>query len=166
LDEERRRPSARRRDPNIAINACYAIPDGGKLKIETGNAYLDEAYRKQTAEVESGQFVMVAVSDTGTGMEPVFHHEAGRQRHRPRIEPCLRLQKQSRGYIKIYSEIGAGTTAIDGRGRSDRHVAAAPIRTGNTTEIIVVVEDESLMGQMSTEALRDLGYAVIESATR
>ena len=91
---------------NLAVNARDAMPDGGRLTIETANCHLDEHYIEQTgAEIAAGQFVMVAVSDSGSGMsdrgdEPrvraVLHHQAGRRRHRAGPEPGVRLRQAIR----------------------------------------------------------------------
>ena len=104
---------------NIAINARDAMPDGGKLTIETANAYLDEAYCRENPEIEPGQFVMTAISDTGNGMapevaarvfDPFFTTKPTGKGTGLGMSQVYGFVKQSRGHIKIYSEPGAGTT--------------------------------------------------------
>jgi signal transduction histidine kinase len=103
---------------NVAINGRDAMPEGGKLTIETANTYLDDAYSEQNVEVEPGQYVMVAVTDTGTGMsadvirrafDPFFTTKP-LERGTGLVSQVYGFIKQSGGHIKIYSEVGAGTT--------------------------------------------------------
>ncbi len=163
---------------NIAINARDAMPDGGKLTIETGNAYLDEAYCQQNADVKPGQFVMLAITDTGLGMpaeivskvfDPFFTTKPLGKGTGLGLSQAYGFIKQSRGHIKIYSEIGSGTTVkiylprlIGGTEQMKRKMQPQ-VRTGVANEIILVVEDDPLMRQMSADALRDLGYTVVDS---
>jgi signal transduction histidine kinase/ActR/RegA family two-component response regulator len=163
---------------NIAINARDAMPEGGKLTIETANAYLDEAYAAQHAEIEAGQFVLIAVSDTGTGMppevaarafDPFFTTKSAGKGTGLGLSQVYGFIKQSRGHIKIYSETGAGTTVkiylprLVGAAQDVRRAVAGPVRGGDASEIILVVEDDALMRQTSTDALRELGYTVLHS---
>jgi signal transduction histidine kinase/ActR/RegA family two-component response regulator len=163
---------------NIAINARDAMPDGGKLTIETANAYLDEAYCRQNPEVEPGQFAMVAVTDTGVGMapdvvgrafDPFFTTKATGKGTGLGLSQVYGFVKQSRGHIKVYSELGAGTTVkiylprLAGDAREIKRTAVEPMRTGDRNEIILVVEDDVLMRRLTTDALHELGYTVFES---
>jgi signal transduction histidine kinase len=163
---------------NVAINARDAMPDGGKLTIETANTHLDEGYARQNPEVEPGQFVLVAVTDTGTGMppetaarvfDPFFTTKPVGKGTGLGLSQVYGFVKQSRGHIKIYSEPGAGTTVKiylprqAGAGMEAKPAATAPARTGNRSEIILVVEDDPLMRKLTSETLHELGYTVFDS---
>jgi signal transduction histidine kinase len=165
---------------NVAINARDAMPDGGKLTIETCNTYLDEAYCQQNAEVEPGQFVMVAITDTGSGIppeivakvfDPFFTTKPPGKGTGLGLSQVYGFVKQSRGHIKIYSERGNGTTVkiylprLLGETKQLKRAAPLRVRAGTPEEVILVVEDDSLMRQMSADALRDLGYTVLDSET-
>jgi signal transduction histidine kinase/CheY-like chemotaxis protein len=163
---------------NIAINARDAMPDGGKLTIETANAYLDEAYCRQNPEIEPGQFVMTAITDTGSGMlpdiaarafDPFFTTKPAGKGTGLGLSQVYGFVKQSRGHIKIYSEAGAGTTVkiylprFIGAAADIKRAAVEPARTGDRSEIILVVEDDALMRQLTTDALHELGYTVFDA---
>ena len=164
---------------NVAINGRDAMPDGGKLTIETANAYLDDAYCRQNPEVEPGQFAMIAITDTGIGMspevasrvfDPFFTTKPAGKGTGLGLSQVYGFVKQSRGHIKVYSEAGAGTTVKiylprlmgDVTGLLPRAVSE-PMQTGHRSEIILVVEDDSLMRRLTTEALHELGYTVFDS---
>jgi signal transduction histidine kinase/CheY-like chemotaxis protein len=163
---------------NIAINARDAMSDGGKLTIETANAFLDEAYCRQNPEIQPGQFAMVAVTDTGIGMapdvaerafDPFFTTKATGKGTGLGLSQVYGFVKQSRGHIKVYSELGAGTTVkiylprLAGDAQEIKRTAMEPMRTGDRSEIILVVEDDVLMRRLATDALHELGYTVFES---
>jgi signal transduction histidine kinase len=163
---------------NIAINARDAMPDGGRLTIETGNVYLDEAYCRQAPEVEPGQFILIALSDTGAGMppevvarafDPFFTTKPPGKGTGLGLSQVYGFIKQSRGHIKIYSEVGAGTSVKIYLprliGAADAPMQAIPraVQRGEASETILVVEDDPLMRQMSVDALTDLGYTVLDS---
>src|SRR5215469_3299521 len=164
---------------NIAINARDAMPEGGKITIETGNAYLDDAYCRHHADVDPGQFVMVAVSDTGTGMkpeviarafDPFFTTKPAGSGTGLGLSQVYGFVKQSRGHIKIYSELGAGTTVklylprlIEADAKKVKIPAPPAVKTGDSSEIILVVEDDPLVRRLTTDALRELGYTVFDS---
>ena len=102
---------------NLAVNARDAMPEGGKLTIETAQRLARRRLRRGQRRRAAGQYVLVAVSDTGTGMAPdvaatrlraVLHHQGGRPGHRPRPRQVYGFVKQSGGHVKIYSEPGAG----------------------------------------------------------
>jgi signal transduction histidine kinase/CheY-like chemotaxis protein len=163
---------------NIAINARDAMPDGGKLTIETANASLDEAYCRQNPEIHPGQYAMIAISDTGVGMppevaarvfDPFFTTKPAGKGTGLGLSQVYGFVKQSQGHTKVYSEPGAGTTMkiylprLIGDAREIKHIAVEPIRTGDRSEIILVVEDDSLMRRLAADALHELGYTVFES---
>ena len=151
---------------------------GGKLTVETGNVYLDEAYCRQNPDVAPGQYILIAISDTGTGMapevaarvfDPFFTTKPAGKGTGLGLSQVYGFIKQSRGHIKIYSEIGAGTTAkiylprLIGGSEPAKRAPAPSIPKGDAGETILVVEDDPLMRQMSAGALADLGYTVLDS---
>jgi signal transduction histidine kinase len=163
---------------NIAINARDAMPDGGRLTIETANVHLDDAYCKQNPEIAPGQFVMMAISDTGTGMppgvaarvfDPFFTTKPAGKGTGLGLSQVYGFIKQSHGHVKIYSEPGAGTTVkiylprLIGDAVAVKPGTAEPIRMGDRSEIILVVEDDTLMRRLACEALYELGYTVFDS---
>jgi signal transduction histidine kinase/ActR/RegA family two-component response regulator len=167
---------------NLAVNARDAMPDGGRITIETTNACLDDAYARGHNEVAAGQYVMISVSDTGEGMsedviakafEPFFTTKGVGKGSGLGLSQVFGFAKQSGGHVKIYSEPGQGTTVKMYLPRyigSDRAVNAIPapspeIPAGRREEIILVVEDEPDVRQVSAEALRELGYTVVHAGT-
>jgi signal transduction histidine kinase len=165
---------------NIAINARDAMPDGGKLTIETGNAFLDDAYARQHTEVEPGQYAMIAITDTGRGMppevaarafDPFFTTKPPGMGTGLGLSQVYGFIKQSRGHINIYSEVGSGTTVkiylprLIGEPDTARPEASQKTRPGDTGDVVLVVEDDFLVRQLSTESLRELGYTVLECSS-
>jgi CheY-like chemotaxis protein len=163
---------------NIAINARDAMPDGGKLTIETGNAFLDDTYCKNHAEIRPGQYVMIALTDIGEGMnsdvvsrafDPFFTTKPAGKGTGLGLSQVYGFVRQSRGHIKIYSEIGAGTTVkiylprLVGGVEPSARQSPQINHVGNRGEVILVVEDDALMRRLSTEALVELGYTVLDS---
>jgi signal transduction histidine kinase/CheY-like chemotaxis protein len=164
---------------NVAINARDAMPEGGNLTIETGNGYLDEVYCSQNPEIEPGQFAMIAVTDTGTGMtpdvssrafDPFFTTKAAGNGTGLGLSQVYGFVKQSRGHVKLYSEPGAGTTVkmyfpryANAADEAPKPLPSPAIRTGDRSEIILVVEDEPLMRRSTAEALGELGYTVYDA---
>ncbi|WJR81856.1 PAS domain S-box protein [Bradyrhizobium sp. NP1] len=162
---------------NLALNARDAMPDGGKLVIETRNVYLDEGYASMHSEVTPGNYVMVAVSDTGSGIpaamlervfDPFFTTKEVGKGTGLGLSMVFGFVKQSGGHIKIYSEEGHGTTVRIYLPRSSglemtaaEVVASAEARGGN--ECVLVVEDDRLVRQYVLTQIRSLGYATLEA---
>src|SRR5580658_3503354 len=162
---------------NLAVNSRDAMPQGGKLTIEAANTYLDEAY-SAIAEVPAGQYVGIFVSDTGTGMtpevaskafDPFFTTKEVGQGTGLGLSQVYGFIKQSGGYVKIYSEVGAGTTIkiylpryISADRATEEKPAAIPIARANG-ETILVVEDDADVRSSVVEILGELGYRVIEA---
>ena len=161
---------------NLAINSRDAMPDGGTLTIETQNVHLDEDYAAHHVEVAPGDYVMLAVSDTGTGMEPevlarafdpFFTTKEEGQGTGLGLSQVFGWVKQSGGHIKIYSEVGHGTTIklYLPRAVEEGAVAAAPAEPvppgGNET--ILVVEDNANVRKTVVRQLHDLGYRSVEA---
>jgi CheY-like chemotaxis protein len=165
---------------NLAVNARDAMPDGGKLTIETGNAYLDDRYAYQHAEVTAGQYVLISVSDSGIGMgtaviekafEPFYTTKGVGKGSRLGLSQVFGFVKQTGGHVKIYSEVGEGTTV---KIYLPRHVGASVLvetgpeevaPQGEPDEIILVVEDEAKVRRMTVDSLRDLGYTVVHAGS-
>src|SRR4029077_1262367 len=161
---------------NMAINARDAMPEGGKLLLETRNVVLDEAYAAANPGVLPGPYVMLAVSDTGSGMskevqdkvfEPFFTTKEVGKGSGLGLSMVYGFVKQSGGHIKIYSEEGHGTSIKlylpPGRGQTATSVtAAAPLAGGSET--ILVVEDDALVRNFVTTQLQSLGYKTIDAA--
>ncbi|WP_294052705.1 CHASE3 domain-containing protein [Sphingomonas sp.] len=164
---------------NLCVNARDAMPEGGRLTIETANTYLDDAYSANHAEVTPGQYVMVSVTDTGTGMsaevierafDPFFSTKEVGKGTGLGLSQVYGFVKQSGGHVKVYSELGVGTTVklyIPRHfGEEDRRTVPAPeaeLPRGRG-EIVLVVEDEEQVRIMSVDALRELGYVVIHAS--
>ncbi|MBX9747107.1 MAG: response regulator, partial [Hyphomonadaceae bacterium] len=166
---------------NICVNARDAMPDGGKLTIEAGNVHLDDAYAAVNIDVVAGQYVMVAITDTGAGMsadvrnkafEPFFTTKDIGRGTGLGLSQVHGFLKQSGGHAAIYSEIGVGTTVKLYLPRTQLQLSAdpasAPITTdvsGDPGTIILVVEDEERVRSLSVASLRDLGYTVLHASS-
>jgi CheY-like chemotaxis protein len=161
---------------NLAINARDAMPDGGTLTIETQNVTLDEDYAAHHVEVVPGDYVMLAVSDTGTGMapeviarafEPFFTTKSEGQGTGLGLSQVFGWVKQSGGHIKIYSELGHGTTIKLYLPRAEAQSASKEqqpeIRIPTGDETILVVEDNPNVRKTVIRQLHDLGYRTIEA---
>lgn len=163
---------------NLAINARDAMPEGGKLTIETGNVHLDDDYASSNAEVAPGDYVMMAVTDTGSGMppevlahvfEPFFTTKDVGKGTGLGLSMIYGFAKQSGGHAKIYSEVGHGTTVrlylprLTNQSIGSSPAAAAASQEGGG-ETILVVEDNPDVRRLVLRQLRDLGYEVIEAA--
>ena len=159
---------------NLAINGRDAMPEGGKLTIELGNAALDDAYAAQHAEVVPGQYVMFAITDTGTGMDadtmarvldPFFTTKPPGEGTGLGLPQVYGFVKQSGGHLKIYSEPGDGTTVKLYLPRSLAQETVRPrlsteIITAGSERVLLVDDDETVRGTVG-QMLEDLGYAVI-----
>jgi signal transduction histidine kinase len=168
---------------NLCVNARDAMPDGGRLTIETANVYLDEAYARQFGDVTPGQYVMVAVTDTGSGFtsgnlarafEPFFTTKPTGQGTGLGLAMVHGFVKQSGGHIRIYSEPGSGTTVkmYLPRLAETQTMASAPmpkpfasmeLPRARDGETILIVEDNEGVRQYALSVLHDLGYSVIEA---
>jgi PAS domain S-box-containing protein len=164
---------------NLAVNARDAMPDGGKLTIETGNASLDDAYVETLPEpVPAGQYVLIAVTDTGSGMdtetlnrifEPFFTtKEVGRGTGLG-LSQVYGFVRQSNGHIRVYSEVGEGTTVkiYLPRYLGEEQPACVSVRQepdiDGGRETILLVEDHDDLRAYSSGVLRELGYNVLEA---
>ncbi|WP_414476223.1 PAS domain-containing protein [Microvirga sp. M2] len=165
---------------NLVINARDAMPDGGKLTIETCNAHLDEAYIAAQRDVKPGQYVCICVTDTGTGMpqdvierafDPFFTTKPIGQGTGLGLSMVYGFARQSEGHAKIYSELGQGTTIKlylpRYRGETDAQIEAATLAEApraESGETVLVVEDEPVVRSLIIEVLEDLGYRTLEAA--
>jgi signal transduction histidine kinase len=162
---------------NLAVNARDAMPDSGKLTIETANAYLDDAYAT-AHDVRAGQYVMVAVADTGSGMapevmakvfDPFFTTKPAGQGTGLGLSQVYGFVKQSLGHVAIYSEINYGTVVklyLPRLQQADERAPPVPARaetppSETTGSTILVVEDDDMVRQLSVDALRTAGHIVI-----
>ncbi|MBO9575727.1 MAG: PAS domain S-box protein [Sphingobium sp.] len=165
---------------NLAVNGRDAMPDGGRLTIETANASLDEGYAAAHSEVPPGQYVMIAVTDTGAGMtrdvlvhafEPFYTTKDVGKGTGLGLSMIYGFVKQSGGHIKIYSELGEGTTVKiylprllreqDADGFVEPETLSYEASAGRET--ILVVEDDSDVRAYTVDCLRELGYEVLEA---
>ena len=161
---------------NLCVNARDAMPEGGKLTIETANTWLDDAYAAAHADVTAGQYVAITVTDTGAGMsketldrafDPFYTTKGIGKGTGLGLSQVYGFVKQSGGHVKIYSEPGQGTSVkmylprFTGEAPSED----APHETyvGGGDEIILVVEDDADVRLVSVDSLRALGYTVIHA---
>jgi signal transduction histidine kinase len=168
---------------NLVINGRDAMPEGGKLTIESANVYLDQAYADRHEEVAPGQYVMIAVTDTGTGMstqiierafDPFFTTKAAGEGTGLGLSMVYGFVKQSGGHVKIYSEPGHGTSLKIYLPRlADEHEESAPTRESVPASeperaaascTVLVVEDEPDVRAFTVQTLTELGYRVCEAA--
>lgn len=164
---------------NIAVNARDAMPDGGKLTIETSNAYLDELYCLGQPDLRPGQYVLIAVTDTGAGMskhimerafEPFFTTKEFGQGTGLGLSQVYGFVRQLGGHVKIYSEVGEGTTVRmylprhSGGMPAAMQVASSQPARGRAGECILVVEDDPDVRGYVVETLGGLGYDVLGAA--
>jgi CheY-like chemotaxis protein len=165
---------------NLAVNARDAMPNGGRLTIETSNCYLDERYAAAQPEpITPGQYVLIAVSDTGQGMdsailarvfEPFFTTKDVGKGTGLGLAQVYGFVRQSNGHVRIYSEVGHGTTVNLYLPRSrggETEVAAsadgASVSIDGGSETILVVEDDEELRGFSVGILQELGYTVLQA---
>jgi CheY-like chemotaxis protein len=157
------------------------MAEGGKLTLETANVFLDNAYASGQSEVVPGQYVQLAITDTGLGMtpevqarafDPFFTTKDIGQGTGLGLSQVYGFVKQSRGHVKIYSEAGQGTTVkiylprFHAEEQADNEGEERPLAMrGGAHETILVVEDDEDVRASTTEMLRDLGYTILEAAT-
>jgi CheY-like chemotaxis protein len=160
---------------NLAVNARDAMPNGGKLTIETTNTFLDEAYASQNVEVKPGQYALIAVSDTGSGMsgevmakafDPFFTTKEPGQGTGLGLSQVYGFIKQSAGHVKIYSELGEGTTVklylprLIAAGAEETWHDFPAAQPSAAAEKILIVEDDEDVRVFTSEVLGALGYRV------
>ena len=164
---------------NLAVNARDAMPDGGKLTIETANTMLDESYTATDSEVVPGQYAVVSITDSGVGMpkeiiervfEPFYTTKEAGKGTGLGLSMVYGFVKQSGGHVTIYSEEGQGTTVKlyfpryrGTTAEEDQENADAPVPEGQHDEIVLVVEDNDDVRSYSVMILTELGYGVLEA---
>jgi signal transduction histidine kinase/CheY-like chemotaxis protein len=167
---------------NLVVNSRDAMPDGGKVTIETANAYLDEAYASRFGDILPGQYVMLGVTDNGRGIppdllervfEPFFTTKREGEGSGLGLAMTHGFVKQSGGHVRIYSELGQGTTVrlYLPRLRNAERTPSAPAELPRPTvdevegtETILVVEDNEGVRGYARMALEEVGYTVLEAA--
>ena len=163
---------------NLTVNARDAMPLGGKVTIETANADLDETYAAAHAPVVSGPYVMLAVSDTGTGMtpdvkahlfEPFFTTKEQGKGTGLGLATVYGIVKQSEGYVWVYSELGQGTTFKIYLPRAAQDVTSSPPKAASPSstrgsETVLVAEDEEAVRKLTRRVLEAQGYTVLAAA--
>jgi PAS domain S-box-containing protein len=166
---------------NLALNARDAMPDGGQLTIEVSNAHLDADYARMYPEVRAGDFVLVSVTDTGSGMSPEVQKRAFEPFYTTKgvghgtglgLSMVYGFAKQSGGHVQLYSELGQGTSvrmylpaarAVDMTPSSDaRRGGTRDLPRGNET--VLCVEDDNRVRRVAAARLEAAGYRVIEAA--
>jgi len=165
---------------NLAVNARDAMPDGGVLSIETSNIILSEDYTREHVELKKGEYVLLAVSDTGCGMdantqqrifEPFFTTKEKGKGTGLGLSTVYGIVKQSEGYIFCYSEIGKGTTFkvylphAEGKPQELRLAEKPSMQPVRGTETILLVEDDETVRRLTASILESGGYSVFSANT-
>ncbi len=166
---------------NLALNARDAMPDGGRLTIETANARLEDAHAAAQAEVEPGQYILLTISDAGTGMppevmarifEPFYTTKGLAEGTGLGLSMIYGFVKQSRGHARVYSTVGEGTTmkiylprASDDAESWTGDSSQITVDATSRGEVIMVVEDDAKLRTVMVNMLDDLGYEVFEAGT-
>jgi signal transduction histidine kinase len=163
---------------NLAVNARDAMPEGGKLTVETANSHVDEAYAALNPESSPGQYVLISITDTGTGMdadtlrqafEPFFTTKPVGRGTGLGLSQVYGFVKQSGGHVKLYSEPNVGTTVrmylprLRGAAVDVPPATASPGAESGRQEVVLVVEDDDNVRGLSVDMLRELGYQVLEA---
>jgi PAS domain S-box-containing protein len=161
---------------NLAVNARDAMPKGGRLTIETANVELDSAYTQMVVDFKPGPYVMIAVSDTGSGMdeetvarifEPFFTTKGEGEGTGLGLSTTYGIVKQSGGHIWVKSELGRGTTfrvylpRESGGGEPAFHDLAVPHTLEEGSETVLLVDDDDMVRALATEILRRCGYTLL-----
>jgi PAS domain S-box-containing protein len=166
---------------NLAVNARDAMPEGGRLTIETANSYLDEEYaNRHGGDVHPGQYVGIFISDTGTGMskevaaqafEPFFTTKDPGEGTGLGLSQVYGFVKQSEGHVKIYSELGQGTTVklylprhLGSADEDEDVVPARAVPRARRGETVLVVEDDPDVREYTLEMVSELGYRALSAA--
>jgi CheY-like chemotaxis protein len=163
---------------NLAVNARDAMPKGGKLTITTANISLDESHLKDFPDLSAGDYVMLAISDTGTGMseevkahlfEPFFTTKPAGKGTGLGLATCFGIVKQNAGHINLDSELGRGTTFkiyfLQVKSAPEpAYAPTQPTAVAGGCETVLLVEDEPAVRELAAFILREKGYTVIEAA--
>lgn len=161
---------------NLVVNARDAMPQGGSLTLETANVTLDDGYANSRPEVQAGEYVMLAVSDTGTGMtdevkarifEPFFTTKELGKGTGLGLATCFGIVKQAGGHLSAYSEVGVGTTFRVYLPRESsieqKREQAEPVELPRGEETILLVEDDQSVRTVAARLLRIQGYKVLQA---
>jgi signal transduction histidine kinase len=162
---------------NLAVNARDAMPTGGKLTVTTANTTLDKNHLKNFPDMGAGDYVMLAIADTGTGMseevkahlfEPFFTTKPPGTGTGLGLATCFGIVKQNTGHINVHSELGSGTTfkiyfpQVQSALESPR-VRITPTEVAGGNETVLLVEDEPVVRELAVATLREKGYTVVEA---
>ena len=162
---------------NLAVNARDAMPNGGKLTVTTANTTLDKKHLNNFPDLCAGDYVMLTIADTGTGMseevkahlfEPFFTTKPPGKGTGLGLATCFGIVKQSTGHINVHSELGRGTTfkiyfpQVQSALESPR-VRIMPTEATGGNETVLLVEDEPVVRELAVATLREKGYTVVEA---